>query len=232
MPLASYPRTHLGRRRPRPGAKLQHKPHRELPSDSIRPNYVLGPGDQFLIRAPQAEEINDKPFRIDSEGFVNLPIIGRVKAGGLTPAGTGSRDCEASPRVYSGEPQVIIAITQFRGPEPVFFVGDFKAPGIYNLQGRRTLVEMLASIGGLQPNASRHIKVTRKSRTRERFHFLTLLKIPKRRSAPSEISLGSLRENVNPAEDILLEPYDVISVERAELLYITGEVGQDRWHRT
>jgi polysaccharide biosynthesis/export protein len=31
---------------------------------------------------------------------------------------------------------------------------------------------------------------------------------------------------VNPAEDIILEPYDVISVERAELLYVSGDVGK------
>src|SRR5579864_5768468 len=37
---------------------------RELPPDSIRPNYVLAPNDQILIRT-QAEEINEKPFRID-----------------------------------------------------------------------------------------------------------------------------------------------------------------------
>jgi hypothetical protein len=41
-----------------------------------------------------------------------------------------------------------------------------------------------------------------------------------------EISMGSLRENVNPAEDILLQPYDVISVERAEMIYMNGDVGR------
>ena len=39
-------------------------PARELPPDSIRPNYILGPNDQILIRS-NAEEINEKPFRID-----------------------------------------------------------------------------------------------------------------------------------------------------------------------
>src|SRR5712692_10181232 len=61
----------------------QVQPPRELPSDSIRPNYVLGPNDQILIRAPGAEEINERPFRIDSEGYINLPLIGRIRAGGL-----------------------------------------------------------------------------------------------------------------------------------------------------
>jgi polysaccharide export outer membrane protein len=41
-----------------------------------------------------------------------------------------------------------------------------------------------------------------------------------------EIGMGSLTENVNPAEDIVLQPYDVITVERAEYVYVTGEVGR------
>src|SRR5688500_1030097 len=60
------------------------QPRRDFESDSIRPNYVLGPNDQILIRAPGADEINEKPFRIDAEGYVNLPLVGRVRAAGMT----------------------------------------------------------------------------------------------------------------------------------------------------
>ena len=195
----------------------------ELPPDSIRPNYPLGPNDQILIRAPGVEEINERPFRIDAEGFINLPLIGRIRAGGLT---LQQLEAELVKRLreYIVNPQVIIAVTQFRS-EPVFFVGLFQRPGIYPLQGRRTLVEMLSSIGGLQPNASRHIKVTR------RMEYGTIplpnaAEDPEKKISSVEISMGSLRENVNPAEDIVLQPFDVISVERAELVYVNGEVGR------
>ena len=49
---------------------------------------------------------------------------------------------------------------------------------------------------------------------------------PEKKISTVEISMASLRENVNPAEDILLQPYDVISVERAESVYMNGEVGR------
>jgi polysaccharide export outer membrane protein len=208
---------------PLPDATNPNQPPRELPNDSIRPNYILGPNDQFLIRAPQAEEINDKPFRIDGEGYINLPLLGRVRAGGLAVQELEA-DLVKRLREFIREPQVIITMVQFRS-EPVFFVGMFRAPGIYPLRGRRTLIEMLASIGGLQPNASRRIKVTR----RAEYGTIPLpnaLVDSAKKISTVEISLGSLRENVNPAEDILLEPYDVISVERAELVYVNGEVGK------
>jgi polysaccharide biosynthesis/export protein len=196
---------------------------RELPPDSIRPNYVLGPNDQILIRAPGADEINERPFRIDSEGFINLPLIGRIRAGGLTVQELEA-DLVKRLREYLREPQVIITVVQFRS-EPVFFVGAFQHPGIYPLQGRRTLVEMLSSIGGLQPNASRRIKLTR----REEYGAIPLpnaVEDTEKKVSVIEIGMGSLRDNVNPAEDISLQPFDIISVERAELVYVNGEVGK------
>jgi polysaccharide biosynthesis/export protein len=119
---------------------------------------------------------------------------------------------------------VIITPTAFRSA-PVFFVGAFARPGIYPLQGTHTLVEMLVSIGGLQPNASRHIKVTR----RAEYGVIPLpgaIDDHEKKISTVEISMGSLRENVNPAEDIILQPFDVISVERAEQVYINGEVAK------
>ncbi len=195
---------------------------KELPPDSIRPNYVLGPNDQILIRA-NAEEINEKPFRIDSEGYINLPLIGRVHAGGMS-----QQELEAELvrklKEYIREPQVIISVTGFRS-EPVFFVGAFAKPGIYGLQGKRSLVEMLVNVGGLAPNASRHIRITR----RAEYGVIPLpgaVEDPEKKISSVEISMGSLRENVNPAEDIILQPFDVISVERAELVYVNGEVNK------
>jgi polysaccharide export outer membrane protein len=210
---------------PPPAADTGQNPNqaaqpRELPPDSIRPNYVLGPNDQILIRA-NAEEINEKPFRIDAEGYINLPLVGRVRAGGMSQQ---ELEAELVRRLkeYIREPQVIISVTQFRS-EPVFFVGAFTKPGIYGLQGKRTLVEMLVNVGGLAPNASRHIKITR----RAEYGVIPLpgaVEDPEKKISTVEISMGSLRENVNPAEDIILEPFDVISVERAELVYVNGEV--------
>jgi polysaccharide export outer membrane protein len=194
-----------------------------LPPDTIRPNYTLGPNDQILVRAPEAEEINEKPFRIDADGNINLPLVGRVHAAGMTQQEL-ENDLVKRLREYIREPQVIVTVVQFRS-EPVFFVGAFRSPGIYPLQGRRTLVEMLTAVGGLQPNAARQVKLTR----RAEYGAIPLpgaVEDPEKKVSTVEISMGSLRENVNPAEDILLQPYDVISVGRAELVYVNGEVGK------
>jgi len=191
--------------------------------DRLRTNYVLGPNDQILIRSINVDEINEKPFRVEEDGQVNLPLIGKVQAGGLSV-----REFEADLikrlGVYIRNPQVAITIVQFRS-EPVWFVGAFAKPGIYPLQGRRTLVEMLASIGGLQANASRRIKLTRRKESGP-IPLPNAIESEDGLESSVEISMGSLSENINPAEDIALQPYDRITVERAELVYINGEVGK------
>jgi polysaccharide export outer membrane protein len=193
----------------------------QLPQDTVRPNYVLGPNDQILIRAPEADEINQKPFRIDGDGNVNMPLVGRIHAAGMTLQEL-EVDLVRRLREYYRDPQVFVDVVQFRSA-PVYFVGLFMRPGIYPLQGNRTLTEMLSSVGGMQPYASRHITVTR----HEEYGAIPLpgaIVDPEKKVSTVEISLGSLRQNVNPAENILLQPYDVITVGRAELVYVNGEV--------
>ena len=191
------------------------------PAIAVRPDYVLGPNDQILVRAPQATEINERPFRIDPDGYIDLPIVGRVRAGGLTVQALET-DVVKRLREYIREPQVFITLVQFRS-EPVFFVGAFRNPGIYPLQGRRTLIEMLSAVGGIDPNAGRRIKITR----RAEYGAIPLpgaVETPDKKISTVEISLESLTENVNPNEDIVLSPYDIISIARAERVYVSGEV--------
>jgi polysaccharide export outer membrane protein len=99
----------------------------------------------------------------------------------------------------------------------------FLHPGIYTLQGRRTLLEMLTVVGGLQANASRRIKVRRQAEYGA-IPLPAAVEDPEKKFSTVEISFASLRESINPAEDIVLQPYDVVSVDRAELIYVSGGV--------
>src|SRR5690349_5986627 len=110
---------------------------------SLRPTYVLGPGDQVAIRAFEVEEISDKPFRIDSEGDVNLPILGKVHADGRTVE-QFEADLVERLKTIVKNPQVSVNVVEFRS-EPVFVTGAFKSTGIYPLQGRRSLLEVITA---------------------------------------------------------------------------------------
>jgi polysaccharide export outer membrane protein len=190
--------------------------------NSVRPDYELGPNDQIVVSLPELEEINQRPFRIDADGFINLPLIGRVRAAGLLVRGLEA-EITTRARDFARDPHVTIQLVQFRS-EVVYVIGSaFRIPGIYALQGGRTLVELLATVGGLQPNASRRIKVTRHSEYGP-IPLPNAVEDPVRKVSTVEISLDSLTQDINPAEDLVLKAFDIITGEAAQPVYVNGEV--------
>src|SRR6202035_3208859 len=83
--------------------------------------YILGPDDEIVIRAIDAPEISDKPVLIGTNGNITLPMIGRVKAGGLT---VEQLEAELTTRLkpFIQEPQISVTVTEFRS-QPVSVFG-------------------------------------------------------------------------------------------------------------
>src|SRR5690242_4618881 len=106
--------------------------------EDVRATYILGPDDQIAIRALDAEEISDKPVRIDMSGYIHLPMIGRLKAAGLT-AEQLEKTVNERLKTYLVEPDASVFIVEFHS-QPVSVVGAVKNPGVIQLQGHKRLV--------------------------------------------------------------------------------------------
>lgn len=193
-------------------------------TEAFRPTYELGVSDQILIHAPDADEINEKPFRIEEDGTITLPLIGVVKAAGVSIQQLED-DVKEKLKTYIKNPVVSITVVQFRS-SPVFFIGDFMRPGIYALQGRHTLVEMMMTAGGLQATAARRIKVTRREDSGQ-IPLPGATFDPETKTSSVEISLAALSQNINPAEDIVLQPNDTVTAEKVEQVYVQGAVNKN-----
>ena len=203
----------------------QQPPAAPMPAaaESLRPSYELGEGDVVQIRSTAVEELGERPYRLDATGAITLPLVGPVNAIGLT-VDQLQTELNRLYRQYYTNPQVIVTLIQFRA-DPVFFIGAFVKPGIYPLQGRRNLVEMLSAVGGLQPTASRRIKISRRKEMGD-IPLPTAVQDPDGRGMTVEIPLTILTQEINPPEDIELLPYDTITAERAEMVYLSGAVGK------
>ena len=59
------------------------KPAQPIQEEDIS-HYVLGSDDTLKIWALGIEEISDKPVRIDPSGDIDLPVVGKVHARGLS----------------------------------------------------------------------------------------------------------------------------------------------------
>jgi polysaccharide biosynthesis/export protein len=184
-------------------------------------SFVLGPNDQFTIRGVELEEIGDKAFQVGQDGLVTLPLIGTMKAGGLSV-----REFEAALTTKLSEfirhPQVSVTVTEY-GSQPVSILGSVNNAGVHQLRGSKTLTEALSLAGGLRPDAGYRIKIVRTSQ----WGTIPLPNVRRDLSgnfSVAEINLKDILDAKNPEENIRICPYDVITVPRAQMIYVVGEV--------
>jgi len=191
------------------------------PEGSLRRQYVLGPDDTISVHVTDADEISDKPIRVGSNGYITLPMVGRVEATGRT-AEELEKELTARLKTYIRNPEVAVSVVEEHS-QPVSVFGDVAAPGIHQLQGRKTLVEILSLAGGPRPDAGYSVKIVRQKEWGP-IPLPNAVADPSGQFSVAEVNLKQITAAKNPAENILIMPNDVISVPRAEAVYVIGDV--------
>jgi polysaccharide export outer membrane protein len=170
-------------------------------------NYVVGPGDQLLIRAWGKIEL-DSHVTVDRNGQIYLPKIGTLNVAGLrydqiegylhSSIGTIFKDFELN-----------VALGQLRSIQ-IFVLGDARQPGAYTVSSLSTLVDALFDSGG--PSAigtMRRIQLRRQGRT------------------VSEFDLYDLVRRGDKSHDVRLLPGDVIYIPSVGAqIAISGDINQ------
>lgn len=201
------------------------QPPKSVPSDSDVPSqYTLGPGDQIMVKVLDLDEMSsDKaaPISIDSRGNITLPLVGRVKVSGLTPEQL-EEQIEARLKKYLKEPDVTVSLVEMRS-QPVSVLGAVQQPGVHQLQGKKTLFEVLSLAGGLKTEAGYSVNITRQLEW-GRIPLATAHDDPTGKFSVASVSVKAIMEAKNPGENIVVKPNDVISVPRGELVYVVGAV--------
>src|SRR5260370_36739874 len=108
-------------------------------ADQVRSTYLLGPGDQLEISAPELTELANKQVRVDGEGDIEVPLGGRVHVAGLTTQRTDEQ-LNMVLSAYIRQPQVVVSIAEVRS-QPVSVLGAVNSPGVHHVQVHNTLLE-------------------------------------------------------------------------------------------
>jgi polysaccharide export outer membrane protein len=197
-------------------APVKQATPKEAPAD-----YILGADDQVALWTPEAEELNTKVLRIEGNGSITIPLIGTMKAAGLTPA---QLSAEISNRLqkYYLKPQVVVSVSEYRS-QPVSVIGAVNVPGVQQVQGRKTLVEMLSLAGGPRQDAGPTVIVTRQAEWGP-IPVEGATMDASGRFSTVEIDMKAITSAERPQDNIAVKPNDVISVPRAHMVYVIGEV--------
>lgn len=184
------------------------------PAAAQSSDYVIGPQDVLTIQVFDQADLGGK-YTVEADGTFSFPLIGRVKAGGLT-----LRACETELKAkladgYFRNPQVTVAVDMYRS-QRVFVMGEVRQPGPVALTGGMTLIEALARAGSTLATASGEVAIVRADASGPMASGDTGGEVF--RASIRDLEGGTLSQNLE------LRDGDTIFVPRAETVYVFGHV--------
>jgi protein involved in polysaccharide export with SLBB domain len=140
---------------------------------NVTPGYVLGPGDQLVIRIWGQVNFNAQ-LTVDRSGSVYLPQVGEIHVAGLPYEQVRQHIHDAVAHIYKSF-DLSVEMGQLRSIQ-VFVVGQARRPGTYTLSSLSTLVTALFATGGPSVQGSlRDIQLRRNGQTITHFDLYDLL---------------------------------------------------------
>jgi polysaccharide export outer membrane protein len=182
-------------------------------------DYVIGPQDVLTIQVFDQADLGGR-YTVETDGTFSFPLIGRVKAGGMTLRAFETELRKKLADGYFRNPQVTVGVEQYRS-QRIFVMGEVRNPGPVPLSGGMSLIEALARAGSTLPSASGEVAIVRAA-PGGKGGPVTVTDIDRAenivRASIRDLEGGSMKQNVE------LHDGDTIFVPRAESAYVFGQV--------
>lgn len=213
--------------------------------ESQTADYRIGAQDLLEIKVFEAPDLN-RSLRVSARGQISLPLLGSVEAAGLTAQQLEAL-LEFKLHKYMKEPHVDVLVSTVES-HPVSVVGAVKKPGVFQVRGPKTVLEMLSLAEGLADDAGDDVLVMRgagwhledsqgdnQGVTNNESAVSAAPKAPQTPEANNADSTVNEEETVRVNLKTLLEtgdarfnvpvyPGDIVKVPRAGVVYVVGEV--------
>lgn len=171
-------------------------------------DFTLGPGDVVRVSVYGNPDLGVET-RISETGTISFPLVGQVDINGLNVA---TAEKKLGSLLESGgylkKPQVNIIVTQIQSRQ-VSVLGQVNRPGRFPLEGKRTVMDLLALAGGFSADGGDVISLIRKRGGNVTKTVIDVVDM---------VRTGEL------SKDLEIEPDDIIYAERSPRFYIYGEV--------
>ena len=171
-------------------------------------DYRIGPKDLLEITVFGLPELN-QTVRVSEDGSITMSLLGRVEVSGLTAQELEKKLASVLDKQYTKEARVTVFIKEY---QKVSVIGAVGRPGMYELVGPTTLLQVIAQAGGLTAQAMNELYVYRIEKD----------------GKPTTITIKveELMTSGNQDLNIELQPKDVVTVPIDQMLnvFVYGEV--------
>ena len=216
---------------------------RSLPAGEAA-DYRVGAQDLLEIKVFEAPDLN-RSLRVSARGQISLPLLGSVQAAGLT-----AQELEAlleyKLHKYMKEPHVDVLVSSVES-HPISVVGAVKKPGVFQVRGPKTVLEVLSVSEGLADDAGDDVVVMRgagwqlvdslgndKGVTNSQPTSGEAAQAPNigegndqpkgNEKETVRVNLKNLLETGDARFNVPVYPGDIVKVPRSGVVYVVGEV--------
>ena len=172
-------------------------------------DYILGEGDVLTVSVYDQPDLKSV-VRISGDGIITLPLIGQVQATGQSVEQLSKKIEARLADGYLVHPQVTIFIEEFRNLKATI-LGGVRSPGLYELNGQTTLLELISKAGGLIEDAANEAIIRRNPPDQEGQETII-------------INLNELMEEGRLSQNLTIMNGDNIYIPKKKVFYVTGEV--------
>lgn len=121
------------------------------PSANQSMDYLLGPGDKVRVTVFGEQSLSGE-FYVAGSGLMSLPLIGELKAGGMTVGQFQTAVQDKLKDGYLRDPRVSAEVLTFR---PFYILGEVEKPGTYPYTSGLTVLNAVATAGGFTYRADK-----------------------------------------------------------------------------
>jgi polysaccharide export outer membrane protein len=158
-------------------------------------DYVIGPEDVLgVVFWRDAEMSGDVTVRPD--GKITLPLIGELRAAGLTPD-TLKQQIQTSAVKYLSDANVAVVVRQINSRK-VYITGQVTTPGAYPLTGPRTVMQLISLAGGVTEFADSS--------------SITIMRTIDGRTTSHKFNYKDVSRGKNLEQNLMLRPGDTVVV--------------------
>jgi polysaccharide export outer membrane protein len=190
--------------------------------DATEGDSRIGPDDLLDITVFEAPEMN-RTLRVSNSGELSFELLGAVHVAGLTPREVEAVLQEMLRRSYLKDPHVGVFVHEWQS-HSVSVVGAVKMPGVFQIRGAKTLIEVLSMAQGLADDAGDLVLITHAPPDAEAENSGASDPAPP--AAIDEIDLRKLLNSPDSAENVPIHSGDIVKVPRAGIVYVVGEVNR------
>jgi polysaccharide export outer membrane protein len=170
-------------------------------------DYIIGSGDVLKITVYDHDDLLTVT-RVSDNGVIILPLLGQINVNRLSISKISKKIADLYSDGYLVNPQVSIFVQEFRSKKAVV-LGYVNNPGLIELSGPTTFLELLSKAGGLATDFG---------------ETATIKRIVDGKNKMISVNIKSLTLGGDMSQNISIREGDTVYISKAGMCYVTGEV--------